>query len=251
MRYLTAELNRTILSRNFAASVIGTVFVLCIGAYGSFQLLFKPGEAMASGMHTAALLQALTSDTMLMALPVLAALPGTAGFVEDLKSGYIKFSLPREGKPAYIRAKAGAVALSGAAALAVGIAIAAALFALAFLPFEAPAQPGAQSMAMDALGKATLFALCAALWSLVGLALSTATMSTHMAYASPFILYYVLVILVSQYFPKANLLSPQEWLKPTREWPGGGWGIALLMAELIAASALGFNAAALRRLRNE
>lgn len=53
------------------------------------------------------------------------------------------------------------------------------------------------------LGKASMLALCGALWPLVGLACSAPTLSVHLAYASPFILYYLLVIAAARYFPGA------------------------------------------------
>jgi hypothetical protein len=251
MRNLATELNRTVLSRGFLGAVTGIVLVLCIGAYDIFKELFTAGAGLAAGVHTAALLTGMTSDLMLMALPVLSALPGTAGFVEDWKSGYIKACLPRQGRRAYIVSKAAAAALSGALAVAAGVASAYVVFLIAFLPSEAPALAGAPSMAPDVLAKACMLALCGALWPLIGLACSAPTLSAHMAYASPFILYYLLVITVARYFPGAAVLSPQEWLRPGHVWPGGNWGIALFIAELGTAAALCFGAAAARRLRND
>jgi hypothetical protein len=250
MHSIRTELNRAVFSRGFLAAAIGTALALCVGAYDDLKQLFALAHRLPAGIHAQALLSALTSEAMLTALPVLAALPGTAGFVEDWRSGYLIFRMPRGGVRSYISSKAWAAALSGALAVAAGIAAAYCLFLLAFLPAEAPPAPdaGAQGVAMELLGKASMATLCAALWSLVGLACSTATLSAHMAYAAPFILYYLMVIFPSQYFPGACILSPQEWLKPAHAWPGGSWGLALLVAELTGAAAMGFAAAARRRL---
>jgi hypothetical protein len=251
MRKLITELNRAVLSRGFLTSVIGTMAVLCIGAYDSFKMLTKVGAGLTSGLHASAILTALTSDTMLMALPLLAALPCTAGFVEDWKSGYIKHCLPRTGREGYITAKATAAAIAGALAITAGITLTYWLFMMVFLPVEAAPPPNSMPIIGDVLAKAAMFALCGALWSLVGLAFSTATISTHMAYASPFILYYAMVILTTRYLPNVAIINPQEWLKPEHNWPGGNWGVALLILELSAMAVLLFGTAAARRLRNE
>lgn len=251
MRKLITELNRAIFSKGFLAAAVGTSAVLCIGAYDSFKLLIKTGAAMETGLHATALMTALASDTMLMALPVLAALPCTAGFVEDWKSGYIKNCLPREGRQGYINAKAAASALAGALAILMGILAAYIFFTLVFLPMEKAAPADMPSMFPMILGKAIMLTLCGALWSVVGLALSTATLSTHMAYASPFIVYYVLVILATRYFPDVSIINPEEWLKPEHLWPGGDWGVALLIAEMMVLAIILFGASASRRLKNE
>lgn len=251
MSNLTTELNRAVFSRGFAAGVAGTAVVLGIGAFTSLQQLFSSYGQQEYGTHATAMLTALTSDTMLMALPVLAALPSTGSFVEDFKSGYIQHCLPRTGAQRYIAAKSAAAGLTGALAILAGIAAAYAVLLLLFLPAEKPAPPEMQSMLPVLMGKACLFALCGALWSLVGLACSTATLSAHIAYSSPFILYYVLVILSVRYFPEAAILNPEEWLNPQHPWPGGNWGVALLIAELTALAALLFHMAAARRLQHE
>jgi hypothetical protein len=61
----------------------------------------------------------------------------------------------------------------------------------------------------------------------------------------------VLVILSERYLKDVYVLDPKLWLDPAKTWPGGGWGAALFLLELIAAAGLGFSYAAGRRLRND
>lgn len=251
MRNLSTELNRALFSRGFLAAAAGMAAVLFIGAFENLQLLFKTYSGIEYGAHASAMLTALRSDTALKTLPVLAALPCTAGFVEDWKSGYLKHCLPRSGQSGYITGKVGSAGIAGALAILLGVAATYVVFLILYLPAEKPAAQDYISLFPDVLGQAMLFALCGALWSVTGLACSAATLSTHMAYAAPFVLCYVLVILSARYFPGLAVLSPEEWLKPGHRWPGGGWGVALLVLELIAVAALGFRAAAVRRLRHE
>ena len=55
-----------------------------------------------------------------------------------------------------------------------------------------------------------------------------------MAYASPFVFYYVLIILHDRYLKDIYILNPREWISPTDTlWVWGIWGSVLWMAELI------------------
>ena len=67
-----------------------------------------------------------------------------------------------------------------------------------------------------------------------------------MAYAAPFIIYYLLIILHERYFTELYVLYPKEWLEPTQAW--GGWGAAILVVLLTALGGVVFAAQARRRL---
>jgi hypothetical protein len=69
-----------------------------------------------------------------------------------------------------------------------------------------------------------------------------------MAYASPFILYYVLIILNERYFPSLYALYPREWLFPSDAWVLGSFGATLLLMGLISITCVGFSVVAQRRL---
>ena len=69
-----------------------------------------------------------------------------------------------------------------------------------------------------------------------------------MAYASPFVLYYVLIILYERYFDTLYVLYPKEWTNPSAFWMWGNAGVVLLLLELSIISGLLFFHAAKRRL---
>ncbi len=234
------------------------VIAIIIGAMGDILPMLENGAAhgLYNGFHAQTLLNALSSDVILLCVPILAALPYTAAFVDDMKSGYLKEYLPRCGRRRYIRGKVAATAVSGALVMFIGVLISYILFALVFTPMELKPDEAMtdalQTMQphyfADILGRAFLFALCGALWSLVGAMLAAVTMSKYMAYASPFIIYYVLVILAERYIKNVYVLNPKQWLGPGETWPGGIWGIALLVAQLTAIVAIGYGLRVSRRL---
>jgi hypothetical protein len=172
--------------------------------------------------------------------------------VDDVKSGFIKQFLHRSGIAQYIKGKLIACGLSGGLVLFSGIVAAYVLSSLVFTPMEtalpegAPAQPYFAQLLMVSF---TLF-FSGALWSLIGFTFAAATQSRYMAYASPFIIYYVLIIIHERYLESLYVLYPKEWLFPSDAWVLGSLGVLIMLAELTAVVSLLFAATAKRRLAN-
>lgn len=220
----------------FFAAVLGTVLVLAAGCFkdGWSALQQLDQSLLANGFHRTLLKTALGSDTMALALPILSALPFTASYLDDIRSGFIKEYLPRTRVRDYIAGKAAACLLSGGLALVLGILLFSGLSALILTPLEQapPKNTEPESWLAPLLEQCLRFFCSGAFWSLVGMTMAAATGSRYMAYASPFILYYVLVILCERYFRKLYILNPKEWIAPQQTWVGGVWGIAGLLLEL-------------------
>ena len=239
-------------SPGFFAGVSAVVIITALASLQNLADIFKAEELLPFGSHATLILGALTSDAMTLALPIAAALPYTTGFIEDVKSGYIKEYLPRTTVNKYISGKLIAVGLSGGLVLAAGMIAAYALSAIIITPMEAaPAEDmAAEPYLAQVISRAFLMFFSGALWSTAGLALSSASSSRYMAYASPFIIYYVLIILNERYFPSLYVLYPKEWINPSAFWPLGWLGVILLLLELTALAGAGFVFAAKRRIAN-
>jgi len=251
MNVIKTEIKRAVVSREFMMAAAGMVIAIILGSFNTLKS-FKV-ENVSLGFHMHLLLTALSSDVMLLVVPILSALPYTAAFVDDCSSGYITQCLPRSGRGPYIQGKLMACGLSGGMALFCGIMVAYVLSALVFMPMEPlpPLDTPQPSLGMELFGKAFIFFLSGTLWSLVGLALSTLTMSKYVSYASPFIIYYGLVITSTRYIKGLYCINPQEWLNPQNFWPGDHWGIILFLIELIVITGLFFRIVALRRIGHE
>lgn len=247
---VTSDMKRALTGKGFFAGVIGMVLLLFFSSAEKILPLVRSGEALANGQHAKWLMDALTSDWTTLTLPILCALPFTTAFVDDIKSGFIKQYLPRSGTAAYIRGKLVACALSGGLVLPVGILIAYTLFALAFTPMELALGPGktAPPFFAQVLTKAVLLSFSGAFWSLAGFTFAAATMNQYMAYASPFIFYYILIILKERYFHDLYVLYPKEWLNPSNVWVMGGFGVVLLLTALSCTICLVFVILAKRRI---
>ena len=119
--------------------------------------------------------------------------------------------------------------------------------ALLFVPMEMATEKDVASTT-SLMPILVLFFLSGGLWAVVGMALSTIMESKYIAYASPFVTYYLLVILCERYLPAAYLLYPPNWTKPN-VWPYGAWGASIFLLELTLVFSILFTIRAKRRLR--
>jgi len=234
--------------------LIGFLAVACLLFLSSVEGVlsaFRSETLLNNGYHAEFVMNALSSDAMTLVLPIVAALPYTVSFVEDIKSGFVKAYLPRTTTNGYILGKLSACAISGGLALALGVLTAYGISALLFTPMEAVLVEGAEAPKYFAelMGKVLLFFLSGALWSLTGLLFATLIGSRYMAYASPFVIYYVLIILYERYFDTLYVLYPKEWLSPSNRWYFGNFSVAVWVGELIVIASLCFYLAAKRRLK--
>ena len=251
MREWIPDLRRS-MSRPFVACLLGTMICVLFGAFSEvlgIYMMERP-EAMLWA-HQGITVRALSGKAILFAAPILAAVPYAGAFVEDAKGGFLKQALPRTSVTRYILGKELACAVSGFLALALGILAGHILITLAVLPTEVKPEMPVESQLLELIGKMGIFGLAGALWASIGMLLSTLTMNAYMAYASPFILYYVLIILQERYARKAYMLNPQNYLTLTGYWPLGGWSAALTILVLLTCVMLAFYLAAQGRLRDD
>ena len=136
--------------------------------------------------------------------------------------------------------------LSGGLVIVVGVLIEWGISALVLLPMEKVAEAPSESTVF-LLKTCVLLFLNGGLWAVLGMTMSTIMESKYIAYASPFIVYYLLVILYERYFPNAWLLYPMNWLDPDI-WPYGVGSAALFLLELTFLCGLVFYIRGKRRL---
>ena len=247
-----SDIRRALTGRGFLVGVIGLVLVIALSSLESIIGAARSETPLQNGFHAQLILTALSADWVTLALPIVCALPFTTAFVDDIKSGFIKQYLHRTGTMSYLKAKIIACALSGGLVLFAGIVLAYFMSSLIFVPMEFAL--GEDEMAQPYLAELLMAAFAlffsGAFWSLTGFTFAAATNSRYMAYASPFIIYYVLIILHERYFENLYILYPKEWLLPSDAWVLGGFGVMLLLLELTVIVSLLFTITAKRRLSN-
>ena len=249
---LGSDLRRAVMSRSFVLAMLGMVLCLIFGALTDMLMVFKMEVPLVMyGYHEELFVTALKSDIILLVVPLLAAIPFTTAFVEDVRSGYLKQCLPRTTTTRYLLGKSLSCALSGGLALLGGAVIGLLLFTLVFSPMEIYAEFAVKSRMGEIAFSLLLLFLSGAMWATVGLLLSTLTMNTFIAYASPFILYYVLVIMQERYFRTTFMLNPKNYLTMQGEFPLEGRSAALTLLVLLCVMLLLFYVYGQRRLRDD
>lgn len=247
MRTLLVSVRQALCGSGFVFGALGVIAVVLLSSVEGLIAAFRADALLASGYYMRLMISALQSDALSFALPILCALPFTASFVDDVKSGFIKASLPRATVNSYVFSKGIACAVSGGLCIALGLLAAFGITALIILPLEA--RGAIEDKLFSELMNGALLCFCAgALWATVGLTFAAFTFSKYMAYASPFVAYYVLIILNERYLKGLYVLYPREWLAPSAEWMFGEAGVMLLLVELTAIFVLCFALIAKRRL---
>ncbi len=246
---VSSDIKRALSAKGFFFAVAGMVLMIAVASIGAIATI---QGVLPNGFHAQLILSALTSDDVTLVLPILCTLPFAAVFVDDLKSGFVKQYLPRSGVTAYIKGKILASGLSGGLVLVAGLYIAYGISALVFTPMEAALEPDQTAVPYlaEILTKTLTLFLSGAFWSLMGFTLASMTMSRYMAYASPFVLYYVLIILHERYFADFFVLYPKEWLAVTEPWVFENLGVWIQLLVLSAVISLLFGMTAKRRLEN-
>lgn len=247
---IPGAIRQAVSGKGMYIGILSATVVLLLSTVQDVLLAFRSEELLQNGFHHTCIMNALASDAMTLALPIIAALPFTSSFIDDIKSGFVKEYLPRTTKSGYLLGKIFGSLVSGGLSVSLGVLLGYLVAALVFSPMEAALEPGAAARPYfeELMGKALLFFCSGAFWSLVGLTLATLTNSKYMAYASPFVLYYVLIILYERYFDTLYVLYPKEWTNPSAFWMWGNAGVVLLLLELSIISGLLFFHAAKRRL---
>ena len=252
LRAFLIDLKRAIISRSFLLAFGGMVLCLMIGAFSDVLSVFRMDNPhVMYGYHRELLLKALVSDIILFAVPILAAIPYTTAFIDDVKSGYLKPYLTRTSVTRYILGKGIGAAVSGGLALMLGILTALGIFMLVFSPIEVYGEYAIKSLIPDIILRLFLFFLSGALWANVGLLASSLTQNVHLAYAAPFIFYYVLIILQERYFRTAFMLNPKNYLTMEGSWPLEGKSAVLTLFTLVLIMQLIFYMTAQTELRDD
>lgn len=236
MNMIESNLYYSIKSLSFLLAVFGTAFAIFTGIFTELVKAFRSDNLLAYGFHNTLLQQALESDVFVFALTIICVLPYTTSYIDDLKSGYIKLYIVRAKRSDYLLGKIVACMVSGGLALVLGIVLSYIVMLLVFIPMEAADDAASwagtwSETILPLLDMILRIFMQGAMWSMVGMAAAAFTSSKYMAYAGPFIFYYVLIILCERYFKDCYVIYPKEWLVLDK-FPFGSIGVLIFIIEV-------------------
>ena len=243
-------IRQSICKGRFLVAVIFVAAAVFLASTETLLKAFRSEDLLNYGFHGNLIVEATKSDTITLCLPIVCTLPFAASYVDDVKTGFIKLYIHRTGRRAYILGKALGCIISGGLVVVLGLLLAYGSASLVFLPMEAAPlsdteRPGCFHELFSACWR---FFLSGGLLSLAGLSLSSLMESRYIAYGSPFILYYVLIILHERYFDRLYILYPKSWLFPSEKWVLGPWSVTPLLIEIMVVLTLIFGHAVRRRV---
>lgn len=227
--------------------IFAMVAVIALASADSLIRVCRERQMLEYGYHTNLVLSALQSDTVAPFLPILAVLSFSAVYIDDVKSKFARFFLIRTNYTIYLVSRILVCFLSGGIVISAGILLAWGLSTLFLLPIEKTATATSESTNL-LLETCVLLFLDGGFWSVVGMAMSTIMESKYISYATPFVFYYLLVILYERYFSDLFTIYPKNWTDPTA-WPFGCWGAAIFLLEMTIIVAVLFAFRAGRRLQ--
>lgn len=231
----------------FLLGTLAMGVVIFLSSTDLFIRAFREVDLLPGGYHLNFILTALQSNSVIFFVPILAALPFSAEYIDAVKSKFSRYFLIRTSFSTYLTSNILTGFFCGGGIIMVGISLAWCTSALLLFPIEQAAEDLSNPIS-SLLCISGLLYLNGGLWAVVGMAMSTFMESKYIAYASPFVIYYLLVILCERYFPDAYLLYPPNWTKPD-VWPYGAWGAAIFLLELTLVFSILFVIRAGRRLR--
>ena len=247
---IRADVRQAVFSWRLVLAGMAFSVLLFLSGFEAILDTARSDELLANGFHGQLIYNALSSDMVLLAVPILCTLPYGAAYIEDIKTGFVKLYISRTSRRGYVWGKFAGCFLSGGLVTVLGTILAYGISKLAFSPMELDVEDGAEvaTQFWDTISACGRFFLSGGFWAFLGMVMSSQMESRYISYASPFVFYYLLIILRERYFTWLYVMDPKGWLWPSEEWVLGPWSAAAVNVECLFIALLCFAAAVRRRV---
>jgi len=200
--------------------------------FGSSEELFRTAsqDVLPINYHQIFFKLAIETKAVASFIPIFAVLPFSGTYIDDLKTKFARFYLVRSGYFIYYESRLCICFLVGGVVVSLGGIVAFYSSVLLYLPKE-------EIVAYETIIMQPPFQIIILLfmtggtWAVMGMTLSAIMESKYIAYVSPFVIYYLLVILSERYLTNIVFLYPPNWIIPDI-WPYGACGAAIFLLEL-------------------
>lgn len=221
---LWCDIRRSVLSRRMLFTIMFGLFCLY---QPTFYIMRTSGRWIWENGLIASLQDAYGFGVYIFCAPATASMCASALYVQDKSTGVYPFIVERIGRKRYLLSKLLCCGLSGSVALVLPVLI------FSFLQFSLYAQWQCKQGEWGAIWlDAATFVPFGFVWSIIGLALSTCSDSTQVAYASPYAIAMILKMLSSRLGWK--WMDPMRQISPLNTTLLAPWLIAAIQgAELL------------------
>lgn len=269
MRALETDLERAVTSAGFILAVTGTILALMAGGFTGLwvDMDMVREEGLAYGYHWQMMKRGLQSEAFTFALPILSTLGFGGVYLEEMKSGYYKFALPRYGRKTYVITKVVVSILSGGLAIWLGVMFTALIYWAVYSPMEINREMAAltgrvsgvlyecaegaiktvngeiagvtldgalhSNMWIALLQWSAMAFLMGGTWASLGCLFAILYQNRYMAYGASFLVSYLVIILITRFFDEIYIFNPREWFSQRFYWEGGNLGVMALLLEFI------------------
>lgn len=234
--------------RNLLVPIFFMFFSIYLSSIDIMCKLLQESPILLLGYHNEFITQALQSDMIAFIIPILAPLPFSGTYVDDIKTKYARLLIFRTSINTYLISRILLCFFLGGTVIISGTIIAWITSFLVFFPMETSTEVIIDSAVCLQKTFILLF-INGGLWAIIGMSMSTLMESQYIAYSSPFIFYYLLLILCERYFVNLFLQSPKNWVNLSSYWPYDFWGPAIIMIELATIFTCVYTFCAGRRLQ--
>jgi hypothetical protein len=269
MKTLQVDLERAFTSVGFVIAVVGTIIALFAGSFTGLwvNMDIVQKEGLSFGYHWQLLNRGLQSEAFSFAIPILATLGFGGAYLEDMKSGYYKFALPRYGRRRYVIAKVMTSFLSGGVSVWLGVLFTALIEWSVYAPMEQNMetallsgnvanimytfadgavrlegggiygvtleQAAHSNMLLALLQWSALVFLTGATWASLSCLFAILYQNRYMAYGASFLVSYLIIIVITRFFNSIYIFNPREWFNQTYYWEGGNLGVMAFLLECV------------------
>lgn len=214
-RIFQIEFKRGFYSAGFYVSILLLVAAGVIGSYSSIEYIRDMGLPEGEIRFIVTVYQALYSEAFTFILPIACTLVASASYLEDLQSGVLRYVMLRTTKKSYCWSKVINCALFGMLVIFIAFLLMLVVFFAVFFPNHGEMQY-LKTLDIPYLPqffqRVVLLGLNGSFYALLGGTVATVTNNKYMAYAAPFIFYYVISTMLGAYFTDVYIINPKEWL---------------------------------------
>lgn len=224
------EAKNSVCNLRFLVGVFLIVVVALLSVGTMLKKIADTGSSPEGPGWFVAIMYCMNSINTLMFIPIAVSFAAGENAEEELRSRFFMFSYIRTGKKQYLFGKAVGLCISGGLMVCFAMMILLGISIIGFGRF--PAMGGVEAGIFELCGTTALsflrIFLNGALWALVGGFAAVVTRNRYMAYAVPFIVYYVLTVFQERYYQKLYFLNPRYWA--TTMYYGNLFCISVLLA---------------------